>query len=93
MRIWKFPIDMNDPVMVNMPVGAEILSVEEQDNKACIWAIVDPNADREPREFKVVPTGIDIYHPRADQIDFKFIGTFKLAGGRFIGHLFEVVPK
>lgn len=74
--IWKFPLATE----VVMPVGAKVLTVQVQHDVPCIWAVVDPSADRETRRFAVVGTG----HP----VDRKgpYIATFQLEGV----HVFEV---
>ena len=89
MRIWKDPLELQEKAIIPMPKGAEVISVASQFNKACMWALVDPKAELEPREFKVAGTGLDIVHDV--DVPLKFIGTFQLAEGRFIGHLFEII--
>ena len=78
--IWKFPV-MSD--VIEMPEGAEILSVQTQHDQPCLWALVDPDAPMERRTFNVVGTGIPF------EGDGQFLGTFQLLGGGFIGHVFE----
>ena len=42
---------------LEMPQGAEIMSVREQGGVACLWALVDPDAPLEPRRFRTYSTG------------------------------------
>lgn len=55
--IWKFSLQPTVEHTILMPVGAEILSVQTQRNTACIWALVDPTAEKEKRKFIIVGTG------------------------------------
>lgn len=93
LSIWKFPLKVTDYQKISLPKGAEILSVQSQNQFPCIWAIVDSavDAETEEREFEVFGTG----HPYYNNVHFgqehKFIGTFQLNGGAFVGHLFELV--
>lgn len=71
--IWKFPVlpDHN----IDMPIGAEILSVQTQNGIPCIWALVDPKAEKEVRKFEIFGTGHEL--ECNENIKRKFIGTFQ----------------
>ena len=86
-----------------MPEGAELLNFAIHNNTPCIWALVDPTAHTETREFRVVGTGNDI-HPRALRKDgltkvinegytdtLDYIGTITNHEFQFVWHLFEVI--
>ena len=75
--IYKYPAYLN----VAMPIGARIIRVGQQEGSAYIWAIVDPNADTEPRNFFVAGTGAGL--PDSSE----YIGTFE--EGVFVWHVFE----
>lgn len=84
--IWKFTLQPE--CSIEMPSGAEVLSVREQGETICLWALVDPEATVEMRRFVVLGTG----HSVPDQ-PLRFLGTAHLAGGAFVFHVFEeVVP-
>ncbi len=87
--IWKFEI--TDSGNVQMPKGAEILSVQSQNNKPCIWAIVDTASEMEWKYFEVFGTGHDI------QCDIgtnrKYIGTLQLDFGVLVFHVFERINQ
>lgn len=42
-RIYKYPIETVDQQQVKMPDGAQILTVQVQNGKPCLWAMVDPD--------------------------------------------------
>jgi hypothetical protein len=90
-QIWKYEIPMNslDEFILNIPIAAKILTVQIQNAVPVIWAIVDePYHDTEERKFKVIGTG----HEHEDLFrGMVYIGTFHLYGGKFIGHLFELI--
>ncbi|MGJ8680497.1 DUF7352 domain-containing protein [Paraglaciecola sp.] len=80
--IWKYTL--TPAILIEIPKGAEILSVAEQNNEICLWALVDPNAELEAREFHVFGTGHNITIK-----GFDFIGTALLENGSLVFHVFE----
>lgn len=85
--IWKYEISL--PRMsgnINMPRGAQVLTIQMQGKIPCIWALVDSENGLEERWFEIYGTGHEILHPR-DRL--KYINTFQVRGGEFIFHLFE----
>ena len=78
-QIWKFEIKEG---CIIMPIGAKILSVQSQRERGMIWALVDPNAEDEPRHFAIVGTGETF-----DETNMTYIGTFQ--DSPFVWHLFE----
>lgn len=81
--IWKFPVSIAERFSVEMPAGAEILTVQMQGDTPCMWAIVDPDAFPEIRNFRMAGTGHEL-----GQIG-RHIGTVQMAGGALIWHFFE----
>jgi hypothetical protein len=81
--IWKFKILGGDFGLV-MPHGARILTVQQQGECSVIWALVDPDAPRIVRNFRLVVTGGYV-----EEAGSHYIGTFQ--AGWFVGHLFELV--
>jgi hypothetical protein len=80
--VWKFPVTPG-PFEVEMPKGAQVLSVQVQGGEPFMWALVDDQAPKEKRSFNTVGTGHD-----SDEIqNWRFVGTFQL--GPLVFHLFE----
>lgn len=79
---WKFTLQPE--CSIEMPVGSEILSVREQKETICLWALVDPSAPKETRRFVAFGTGHDI----PDE-SLSFVGTAHLQGGALVFHIFE----
>jgi len=86
--IYKYDIPPVDSCKVSMPVGAEILTIQAQKDRPCIWALVDPKEEkRDVRVFEVYGTG---HSMRCDMgIDRNYIGTYQLREGDLVFHLFE----
>ena len=80
--IYKYPV-MPD-AQLELPVGAQILSVATQRDTPHIWALVDPEAATETRTFRTVPTG-HVFDPTG----YTYIGTFHDVSGWMVFHLFE----
>jgi hypothetical protein len=59
--IWKFELEPTDNQEIEMPKGAEILTAQNQVGIPCLWALVDPTAEKETRTFEVVGTGHPIH--------------------------------
>jgi hypothetical protein len=86
-RIYKYPFEINDIVEMNLPKGAEVLSVQCQDDVPCLWALVDPEAKLLKRTFKLFGTGHDI--DEAPQDHLSYIATFQQHDGLLVWHIFE----
>jgi hypothetical protein len=83
--IWKYPLQP-DVTTLDMPQGAQVLTVQVQGNRPVLWALVDPCQLKRKRRFAVFGTGHDI----PDEVG-KYIGTFQLLDGGLVFHLFEVL--
>lgn len=81
---YKFAIEPMEPFVLQLPKGARPLRVGIQESQPCLWAMVDSNAEKEPRTFLLVGTGHEIEEP--DRWDH--VTTFYMAGGKLIWHVF-----
>lgn len=82
MRIFKY-IFMQE---IEMPIGAQILTIQKQQNDVCIWALVNPENNTEKRKFETIGTGWEIVQPEKR----KYITTLQEMGGSLIWHYFEI---
>lgn len=82
--VWKYALDAPGVVTtLQMPKGAEALSVGLQYPDLCLWARVSPEAEKEDRRFIAIGTG------RFDDVELgAFVG--RVTQGRFEWHIFEV---
>lgn len=72
---------------MQLPIGAEILSVGVQDGAPMYWALVDLTLNVEPIMLLVLATGEtwpNGYTP------VRFIGRIDIDGGAYVWHVFEV---
>ncbi len=87
--IWKFEIETTDRQIVEMPIGAKILTVQTQNGCPCLWAVVNPDAKKVLRGIEVFGTGHPM--PAVEGERREYIGTYQLSNGMFIFHVFEVI--
>ena len=87
MRIYKYSLDFSVIEQdIEMPIGAEILSVQLQDGKPQLWALVDETRTAtEKRRICVFNTG------EPAKKCSKFLGTIQLREGEdpWVAHVFE----
>jgi hypothetical protein len=83
--IWKFRLLVRDYDTIQMPAGANIISVDVQHGEVCLWAEVDPGAAPQPRHFALVPTGGQL--PRRN---LEHLGTVLISSGNFVLHIYEL---
>jgi len=93
--IYKYPLDIEygngsagwEPRnVIEMPKGAKILSAAIQHGKGVLWALVDPNAEKERRQVLITATGGNI----GDEFDGRrFIGTLLFGEGAIVLHAWE----
>ena len=84
MTIYKYEIKLTDAQRISMPLNAQIMSVQFQYNKLCLWAMVDPDATKHDRTIEIFGTGNPM-----DSWERIFIGTVQQAGGALVWHVFE----
>ncbi len=86
MTIWKFPIKTTDVQFLDIPRGAQILSVQVQAGQPCIWALVNPDADKSKRHIRIYGTG----HRVDERYVGTFVGTYQQLGGSLVFHVFDI---
>lgn len=84
MTIWKYSLDTTDNQQVMMPLEARLLSVQTQGGSPQLWALVDPKARQVQRRIRIYGTG----NPVGEY--GKFVGTYQLAGGSLVFHVFDL---
>jgi hypothetical protein len=83
--VYKYVLNAT-AIPIDVPVGAEILTVAGQYDEACLWAIVDTDAATEQRWFMAVGTGQEV--PAGN---VKYIGTCLFMDGAYVLHYFELL--
>lgn len=88
MTIWKFPLVIDGEQVVEMPIGAEILTVQMQHGFPFMWALVDPEAGRESRTIRIIGTGHH-FGPPVESLALRYISTIQTDSGLLVWHVFE----
>lgn len=82
--IYKYPLELSDAQIVNLPDEAELLAVREQNQVLCLWALVDTKAKVMPAKIRIFGTG----HPfDLNEDECVFIDTV-LASNGLVWHVF-----
>lgn len=42
MNVYKYELEITDEQTIRLPLNAELLTVQMQGDKCCLWALVDP---------------------------------------------------
>lgn len=90
--IWKYALEIETTNVILMPKGSEILSVELQNNKPFVWALVNPDEqNNETKIIKMFGTGEDVSNGLT--VNKRFLGTIQPIenGVAFAFHLFEII--
>ena len=83
--IFKYPLNIDDELTIRMPQSARILAVQTQSETPCIWALVESRAASCSRRLAVRGTG----HEAEGLDNATYVGTFQLAGGALVFHVFD----
>lgn len=84
--IYKYPVNIDDSLSVEMPQGAQLLTVQVQGGTPCVWAMVDNRQRPVRRRFAWRGTG----HDCGSLIGEKHVGTIQMHGGALVFHLFDL---
>jgi len=82
--IHKYILQIDGIIVIDMPIGSKILDVQNQDNRICMWVIVNTELETEERVFQIIGTG----HQLLGRTEKKYIGTVQQ--GPFVWHVFEL---
>lgn len=85
--IYKYSFNLEDLTAVELPEGAQVLSVQHQEGsdyrQLQLWAIVDPSRPMRTVHLVVRGTG----HPMQGN-EGDYLGTVQLLAGRLVFHVF-----
>lgn len=82
--IWKYELGITGVQGVGMPAGAQILMAQMQNDRLCVWALVDPKATPTQRTFYIYGTGHQI---EPDLYSAIYVATVQQ--GAFVWHVFQ----
>lgn len=87
--ILKYPLNIAVQQVVHLPVEAQVLSIEVQNDRLCMWALCEDAAFRQTKAIEVVAivTGMPGV-PEDILTTHHFMGTKMLSNGSFVAHVF-----
>jgi hypothetical protein len=83
-RIHKYPVFHGTRTPVELPVGAQILTIQVQGGQAQLWALADPAAERKEVIIASFATGEVI-----PAHGLRYIATCLYGSGHLVYHYFE----
>ena len=87
--IFKYQMPVLERFTMNLPAGAQIIRVEDQDGMFWLWAVVDTEAPIEERQFMAFKTGAAM--PR--DVNLAYVGFCAVFVQMELGlYIFEVMP-
>lgn len=87
--IFKYQMPVLERFTMKLPVGAEIIRMEDQGGMFWLWAVVDTNAPLEERYFHAYKTGAAM----DGEANLKFVGFCAVFVQMELGlYIFEVMP-
>ena len=86
-KIYKYAIEITDDQDIVMPVGAKILTVQNQNGVPCNWVLFVFFSEKLNVHIRVHGTG----HNVTDSDRLEYIGTFQMCGGSLVFHVFKVL--
>ncbi len=96
--IWKYDLKVTDEQVLDLPEGAQILSVQQQAGSLLagsplqLWALVDPDNAWERRFFHVVGTGNSMPILSRGEC-LTHLATVVTVRGALVWHVFEQAQK
>ena len=83
-KIYKYPLEITDAQMIEIPEGAEVLTVQLQEETPCLWAKVSPANKLVKYRVRIIGTGHAIYD---DETLGKYVGTFLIKEDKGVFHV------
>ncbi len=87
MKIYKFPLELTSMQVLKLPVGSQILTVQNQYDKPVLWVLGNFTGliGKEEHFIYIYGTG----HELGDCDNKKYVGTFQSDGGSLVFHVFS----
>ena len=82
--IWKWKLRINGTQVINMPSGAEVLSIQTQQGSPVLWALVNEDNPLTSRTFATYGTGFIM-----PENPGKYIGSYQNKLETLVFHVFE----
>ena len=82
--IWKWKLRVKETQVINMPSGAEVLSIQTQQGSPVLWALVNEDNPLTSRTFATYGTGFIM-----PENPGKYIGSYQNKLETLVFHVFE----
>jgi hypothetical protein len=86
-KIYKYELEIKDCQTIILPFDYEILSVQSQNNKLVLWAMVYPDNSLQQVTFNIVGTGNPI---ATDTQNWLYLASVQMFNG-LVWHVFETL--
>jgi hypothetical protein len=83
--IWKYPLELKDEQILQLPSRSKILTVQIQNGKLQLWALVNPELPKKQKYIYIYGTG----HKISNANQLEYISTIQIKDGSLIFHIFE----
>ena len=70
MKIFKYTLPFMEVATIEMPKGAKVIRCDGLDGFLFVWAIVDPEAEKEIRTFHLFKTGAEMPKDIIESYDY-----------------------
>lgn len=90
--VFKYPFTIENRVVLDLPVGAQVLKFDDQNGTPCAWALVDPEEkQRIQKTYFIFGTGHSLRYEDAADISeiIEYVDTFQQYDGRLVWHVFR----
>jgi hypothetical protein len=85
--IHKYHLALAEVQVIEVPQGAQFLTVQMQGERLCVWAIVDTTHQNAHESFVIVGTGALL----PDTSNWQYMETVQQYDGRFVWHVFRAI--
>lgn len=90
MKTYKYSLNKIGVTQIELPLGAEIKSIQNQFEILQMWCLVNPDVERtEIKKFEVYNTGEEITFEKGFKREH--VSTVQFSEGSLVVHVFEVI--
>jgi hypothetical protein len=85
--IYKYQLETTDFQTVMIPEKSNIIALQTQYEKPCIWVEVETENEKVPHVFRIFGTG----HELQIGLGMTYVGTYQIMNGSFVGHVYLTI--
>lgn len=84
LTVHKYPVEVNDRIVIGVPMGAQLLSVQMQYGFPTFWFLVDTEEPVVQKVYLMYGTGHEVQSNTG-----KHVESVQELGGKLVWHIFE----